>query len=37
MKEFSKKFFIYILTLTLLVGTFTCVTTGGVRATDNFD
>ena len=37
MKEFSKKFFIYILTLTLLVGTFTCVTTGSVRAADNFD
>ena len=37
MKEFSKKFFIYILTLTLLVGTFTCVTTGSVRKADNFD
>ena len=37
MKEFSKKFFICILTLTLLVGTFTCVTTGSVRAADNFD
>ena len=37
MKEFSKKFFIYILTLTLLVGTFTCVTTGSVREADDFD
>ena len=37
MKEFSKKFFIYILTLTLLVGTFTCVTTGSVRKADDFD
>ena len=37
MKEFSKKFFICILTLTLLVGTFTCVATGSVRAADNFD
>ena len=37
MKEFSKKFFIYILTLTLLVGTFTCVTTASVRKADDFD
>lgn len=37
MKEFSKKFFIYILTLILLVGTFTCVTTASVRKADDFD